>query len=1091
MKLRKILLAFIVVLGTLLTLNITQVSASNADTLVIHYYRYDESYDDWFLWLWHDGIEVDAEHHFNGTDTYGVTATIDIAGEYGVINEIGILIRDDNWNKDYETDRFIDLTEPDSNGVVHAYFLQAEGFFSYTETDKAGCDPNSRDPYLCAQSLNTGLLDAYFGDDLKVNFTVGETITSSDITILKDGSQVGFSGFTSGKLGVLTLDEAVDVSLSYMIQVDVNGDISELPIRVGSSYESQIFNLAYNFDGWLGTDYSSAETTFRVWAPVSSSAEVNLYEAGHTTASRADGVDSPSQVLEMTYIGQGVFELTVTGDLHGTYYTFNVVNSGQKVSDIQDPYGKTFGLNGQRSMVIDMEQVNPVGWDDDEGINGYTNPNDAIIYELHVRDLTSQQSWGGPDEYRNTYMGLTVTGTSYTNALTGVSVTTGLDHLIELGITHLHLLPTYDQDWNDEANFQFNWGYNPQNYNSPEGGYSTDPYDGAVRVNEYKQMVMALHENGINVINDVVYNHTGPGAQYSFNKIVPNYFYRFNSDGSWSNGSGVGNETASERYMVRKFIVDSIEHWATEYHIDGFRFDLMSIHDYTTMNELSNVAEAIDPDIFVYGEPWGGGTIALPYNQQAGKHNLWQMPLISAFNDNFRNAIKGSPDGEDGGYVTTGNGIYDIMSGIEGSGDWNIGSYSYQSINYVTAHDNLTLYDKLLRANNVSAYTQEVDYQARLSNSIVMFSQGVPFLHAGVDFLRTKGGNHNSYDASDAVNKLDWVRKSNNVESFEYYKGIIEIRKAYASFKMSDRNTIAANLEFLFPDGYGLVGYRLTRFDEDILIYHNSGAFANDISLPSGAWSLISDRDEAGLDSLGTYATRYPIEEAETLVFVKGDSADVIPSPQHKPEITSFLSVVYEGRDFKISANAVIAAYSVDDGDFINVDTNEMFIYISDLLVGEHDIRIKDINGGISDPFTVKILANPSDTDPTIELSSDEEITVTIGDDIVFPTCTATDVEDGEIECLTKDTLPTSDVAGTYQVIYYAKDSDNNESDIISVKITVEESEVVDPDPNDCVGDDCVFNKTTGCFSGIDNIGSVIAIMIGITGFGVLFLKRR
>ena len=612
-------------------------------------------------------------------------------------------------------------------------------------------------------------------------------------------------------------------------------------------------------------------------------------------------------------------------------------------------------------------------------------------------------------------------------------------------------------------------------------------------MNEYKQMIMALHDNGINVINDVVYNHTGPGAQYSFNKIVPNYFYRFNSDGSWSNGSGVGNETASERYMVRKFIVDSIEHWATEYHIDGFRFDLMSIHDVTTMNELSDVAEAIDPDIFVYGEPWGGGTIALPYNQQAGKHNLWQMPLVSAFNDNFRNAIKGSPDGDDAGYVTNGNGIYDIMSGIEGSGDWNIGSYSYQSINYVTAHDNLTLYDKLLRANGVSAYTQEVDYQARLSNSIVMFSQGVPFLHAGVDFLRTKGGNHNSYDASDAVNKLDWVRKSNNVESFEYYKGIIEIRKAYASFKMSDRSTIAANLEFLFPDGFGLIGYRLTRLDEDILIYHNSGAFANDISLPSGAWSLISDRDEAGLDSLGTYETRYPIEEAETLVFVKGNSADVIPSPQHKPEITSFLSVAYEGRDFKISANAVIAAYSVDNGEFIDVNTTEMFIYISDLAVGEHDIRVKDVNGGISDPFTVKILANPSDNDPTIELSSTDAITVVKGETITFPTCTATDVEDDEIECLTKDPLPTSDVPGTYQVIYYAKDSDDNESDIISVKITVEadDSEVIDPEPNDCEGDDCELNKTTGCFSGINNIGSVIAIMIGITGFGVLLLKRR
>lgn len=966
---KKIFIIFSIIALSLLSLHVETVFAGNATTLKVHYYRYDNDYSDWSLWMW-AGESEGSRMYFTESDSYGEVATIDIASTYGDVEEVGVIVSTESWQKDIEQDRFIDLTNPDSQGVVHAYFLQGEEFISYVSEDQDGCNHGATEvnPYLCAQVLETGLIDAYFNDDYKLVFNATESVTSSDVTVYADDVQVSFSGFSSGSIGTLTIN-GLDLAKTYRIKIDFLDETSEMLVRVGAGFDSQIFADVYHYDGVLGPIYTKESTTLKVWAPLSSEVSVNLYTAGHPTSVRYDGADTPYEVHDLTYTGQGVWEVELLGDMHGVYYTFNVVNSGLEVKDIQDPYGQTFGLNGARSMIIDMDLVNPEGWDQDSGVDGYTNHNDAIIYELHVRDLTSDSTWNGPNEYRNTYLGLTIDNTSYTNTISNVTVSTGLAHLKELGITHLHLLPTYDQDWNDERNFQFNWGYNPQNYNSPEGGYSTDPYDGSVRVNEYKQMVMALHVSGINVINDVVYNHTGPGSYYSFNRIVPNYFYRTDSNGNFLDASGCGNETASERYMVSKFIVDSVEYWAKEYHIDGFRFDLMQIHDVDTMNALSEKVEEFDQDIFVYGEPWAAASVGLPYQDQAGKHTLEYMPLIAAFNDDFRNAIKGSPDGSGAGFVTTGFGIDDIMKGIEGSQDWQYGSNTNQTINYTTAHDNLTLYDKLLLTNNETTYTKAIDYQARLSNSITMFSQGTPFLHAGVDFLRSKGGNHNSYEAPDSVNQLDYSRKSMYVNSFEYYKGIIEIRKAYESFTMTDYNDINANLEFLYPNGYGMVGYRLTKNNEDILVYFHGGDARNiDVSLPTGAWELMVDRDQAGLNlDLGTYSDTYPIEPYETLVFVRGDQADVITSPEHEPEapdqpiITNKLTSLDEGVPYRLNVDRAITSYSVDDGEFITISEAE-FVYLFDLEVGTHKIVVQTEEGGVSDPFFITVLPVASET---------------------------------------------------------------------------------------------------------------------------------
>lgn len=955
MKLRKLLLTLLLTITTIFAIDTTNIFATTADTLVIHYYRYDEDYSDWSLWLWpSDGEGTD--YNFTSTDEFGAVATIDLSTtNLNGTNSIGIIIKDStggSWVKDFDGDRFIDMS---SGTTVEAYFLQEEEYFSYVSEDEPTCDNTNPDPFLCAINLSGGIIDAFVNESLKVKYYSSEAVTSSDIKIYENSIEVPFSATINGTSGEITLQNAFDMEATYALELTIGTETSTKVLKRKFDYDSNEFVGNFGYDGTLGHEYSSTETTFNLWAPLSNAVELNLYNAGHKTTSRADGENTPYITHDLTYLAKGVWQVTVPGDLNGKYYTFSIENNGSTTTDIQDPYGVSFGLNGQRSMVLDLDATDPTGWNTDSGIDGYTNPNEAIIYELHVRDLTSASSWGGPTEYSGKYMGFTVEDTTYTNETTGVTVSTGLDHLIELGITHVHLLPTYDQDgWNNEANFSFNWGYNPQHFNSPEGGYATDPFDGAVRVNEYKQMVMALHNNGINVINDVVYNHVADGGGYSMNKIIPYYFSRV-TNGNWSNGSGVGNETATERYMVNKFIVDSVSYWAEEYHIDGFRFDLMAVHDYENMNNVANAVEAIDPDIFVYGEPWGGGDIDLSGDLQAGKQNLYRMPLIAAFNDTFRNALKGSPDGTDQGYVSNGFGIDDVMNGIKGNV---IGTNSSQSINYVSAHDNLTLYDKLLKSNGYSQYLyyEDMDYEQRVAGSIVLLSQGIPFLHGGTDFLRTKYGDHNSYEASDFVNQLSYVKKANYVDTFDYYKGIIKIRKEFDSFKMQDRTDINDHLSFLYPEGYGMIGYRLTKNNEDILVYHNPGVQQNDISLPSGAWSLISDRDNAGLTSLGTFDTRYPIEESETLIFVKGDSEDVIPSPLHEPKITSTVSIIYETGAFNLKSNTPIYSYSINGGEFVSLTTPATTTILTNLEPGEYEIIIKDEYGTESNTYTLKVL---------------------------------------------------------------------------------------------------------------------------------------
>ncbi|MEE0881683.1 MAG: type I pullulanase, partial [Turicibacter sp.] len=523
-------------------------------------------------------------------------------------------------------------------------------------------------------------------------------------------------------------------------------------------FDSQEFHDAFYYDGDdLGFTYSKDNTSFRVWAPTASKVVLNLYEAGSG--------DNLIEKIDMTRDVKGTWVAEVSGDLNLTYYTYEVTVADQ-TNEAVDPYARAVGVNGNRAMVVDLDLTDPENWSEDVAPEFSGNPTDAIIYELHMRDWSTHES--SELEHVGKFLQFTEEG--------------GTDHLTDLGITHLHLLPAFDHRSIDETNLdeaQFNWGYDPQNYNVPEGSYSTNPENGEVRINEFKQMVQALHENGVRVVMDVVYNHTGATADSDFNKIVPGYYYRQTTDGGFSNGSGCGNETASDRSMMRKFMIDSVKYWATEYNVDGFRFDLMALHDIDTMNEIRTALTEIDPTIITYGEGWDAGGSALKPTEAALKVYASQMPGVAMFSDDIRDGVKGSVfNAEEPGFVN-GQFTFDerVKFGIVGatnhsqidynrvalaggaSGAW--ATEAAQSINYVSAHDNNTLYDKLI-ATLPDANEETIKLMQKQANAIVLTAQGVPFLHAGVEMMRTKDGDHNSYNASDEVNQIDWNWKNEN-----------------------------------------------------------------------------------------------------------------------------------------------------------------------------------------------------------------------------------------------------------------------------------------------------------------------------------------
>ncbi|HBG08572.1 MAG: type I pullulanase [Limnochordia bacterium] len=821
-------------------------------TVKVHYRRHDQDYTGWNLWMWVDGREGFGIE-FTEEDDFGKIAVVPFT-DLQDATSLGIIVRRSTatnaWaQKDVEHDRFIPLFRADEQGQIEVWLMEKDArlYYRYEDID---LDPRFISAVIDEPRLIT----------VRVNLPFAANPEElAGFELLADGKNVPIEAVVPTKLvqgfatevQIVTQEDLV-LQAGHVLSKEPYGEVL---VGFGQIFSSRVFEEAFHYAGGdLGAVYTPEATKFRLWAPTAS--QVNLVIYPHSVAGL--GTEYP---MERDVQGTWVAELP--GDLHGVYYTYRVTVGG-RTNEAVDPYARAVGVNGERSMVIDLSRTNPEGWA--ELVKpSFHHPVDAIIYELHVRDLSMHPQSG--ITHKGKFLGLTERGTRGPGG-----VTTGLDHLLELGVTHVHLLPSFDYATVDETRLfepQFNWGYDPQNYNVPEGSYSTNPFNGEVRVREFKEMVKTLNENGLRVVMDVVYNHTSKSADSHLNLIVPGYYYRFTPEGSFSNGSGCGNELADERSMVRKMIVDSVVYWATEYRVDGFRFDLMGLHHIDTMNAIRAALDEVDPSIIIYGEGWTAADSTLPEELRTLKAHVSQVPGIAVFSDDVRDGIKGHV------FNDTEPGFVNGQPGMEESVKFGIAASTYhpqvnyalvnysdapyaadpgQTITYAEAHDNLTLWDKLL-ATNPGEPEEELLKMHKMASAIVLTSQGIPFIHAGQDFVRTKYGDGNSYQSPDSVNQLDWERKLRYLDVFEYNKGLIELRKAHPAFRMRLTEDIQDHLEFMAMPAPQMVGYVLknhTNGDSwgQIVVLFNAGTTEQTVALPGSGWVVVVDGEQAGTEAL-------------------------------------------------------------------------------------------------------------------------------------------------------------------------------------------------------------------------------------------------
>lgn len=604
--------------------------------------------------------------------------------------------------------------------------------------------------------------------------------------------------------------------------------------------------------------YTPAQSVFTLWSPVAKEVRLNLYASG-------DG-DDPIGQYTLSASKDGTWTVAVDKDLKGAFYTFQVRIGDKWLDETPGIWAKAVGINGNRGAVIDWAETNPEGWGQDKA-PALKSFSDIVIYEMHHRDFSVAANSG--IKHKGKFLALTENGTVGPNG-----VSTGIDHLKELGVTHIHLLPSYDFGSIDESrpeDKKYNWGYDPKNYNAPEGSYATQPYEPVVRIREFKEMVQNLHRNGIRVIMDVVYNHTYVGDGSNFSLTVPGYFYRHHPDGSYSDASGCGNETASEREMVRRYIVESVKYWAKEYHIDGFRFDLMGIHDIETMNRVKAELAEVDPTIFVYGEGWTASDSPLPVEQRAVKINAPRLKEVAVFSDDLRDALKGSVfEAEQAGFASgqpEGN-METVKFGIVGAVQHPQIDYSRilyckapyanqptQVINYVSCHDDLCLVDKLKLSAPADVKAEEWVKFDKLAQTIVFTSQGVPFMRAGEEMLHSKKGVHNSFESPDSINEIDWSLKAKNKEVFNYYKNLIALRKAHPAFRIPTAEGVRESLRFLEITEPGVVAYTLGEHAngdqwKNILVIFNGNRKSVKLNLPQKKWTAVCQNGKIDLEGL-------------------------------------------------------------------------------------------------------------------------------------------------------------------------------------------------------------------------------------------------
>ena len=663
-------------------------------------------------------------------------------------------------------------------------------------------------------------------------------------------------------------------------------DVSAAEKKTVTDYQAYAANLdksAYSGND-LGASYSKKATTFKVWSPNAASVRVNIFEHGSDNEGDAGSIMSRAMSLDKT---TGVWSVTINGDLLNKYYTYSVTH-GKTTKETADVYAKACGVNGQRSMVVDLSTTNPDGWENDKHVL-VQNQTDASVWEISVADFSSSESSGVSEANRGKYLAFTEEGTTV-NGVQGAS-STCVDYLKKLGVKYVQIMPFYDFGSVDESKNimdQYNWGYDPVNYNCPEGSYSTNPKKGEVRIKECKQMIQALHNAGIGVIMDVVYNHTYTSDSW-LQRTVPNYYYRMNNDGTFSNGSGCSNDTASEHLMFRKYMIDSVTYWASEYHIDGFRFDLMGLHDVTTMNSIRTALDNLYADgsgsqILMYGEAWDMATNCDEGTVLASQKNLKQLSdRIGAFDDTIRDAIKGSTGGTDGAFVQEGSRRANLKTGIAGQSDTTTGwaNVPSQCVTYASCHDNLCLYDKLVG----SVYGADGKYRKRyedlvamnkLSAAIVITSQGIPFSLGGEEFCRSKDGDENSYASSRKENMLDWENVDLYSDVIEYYRGLYKIRDAFAAF--SDSTAATANsLTYLSDVPKGVMGYTINntesgKWSQMCVIFNGSDSAQNVTA--KGDWVVLADNKTAGLRNIKNVTNSVKVEAHSAVIMVDTKSYD-------------------------------------------------------------------------------------------------------------------------------------------------------------------------------------------------------------------------
>ncbi len=826
--------------------------------LTIYYYR-STGYENCDIWMWHDEATLGGQL-FHTCD-YGAKVIVNVPE---TIELVGFIIRTncsdpggDEWGsatKDAtEDDRYVTLT-----GTYTEIYTKAGDANTYTSDDGG---------VTLTKILKISLANMQTLTSIMYTFSSAYKITSTEVVSVTDneGNSVGVSRVstagTSATIGMVYTSDELDITKAYTLTID---DISATVIPK-TYFSSDEFEEAYTYDGNLGVEIEESSTTFRLWAPTASAVSLNLYAAGNG--------GSATDIEPLVKGEKGVWTYTANGNLSGQYYTYSVT-TGYGTEEAVDPYAVSTGVNGARGMILDLDTTDPDGWSNEVFVNdSFENYTDAEIWEVQVRDFSVGIS---SSKYPGKFLAFTETG------LTEDGHAVGVDYLKELGITHVHLQPVYDYASVDETltgeDAEYNWGYDPQNYNVPEGSYSTDPYNGEVRVKEFKQMVQGLHNAGISVVMDVVYNHTYD-SNSNLNKTVPYYYYRYTTSGALSNGSGCGNETASDRSMFSKYMLDSVTYWQNEYNLDGFRFDLMGLHDIDTMQSIEAAVHETNPKALIYGEGWTGGDTTLNSSQESILANLQSVNSenptngIAMFNDVIRDGIKGSVfDIDDVGFATGANttdtsSIVFAMRGSVNAGDKYTNSSGWYSanptqvINYCSAHDNNTLWDRISYVYGEEDSTlQDRLKRNALSAAIVQTSLGVPFMLAGEEILRSKvdeDGEYvsDSYNAGDAVNQINWNYSSEAGSMMEYYKGLIAFRKSSETLR-SAAFTDGTNVVCEVDDQTGgtTIAMEMTSLDQSETLYvvYNADTEDTTVSLPSGNWDLYVSGMSAGSTALST-----------------------------------------------------------------------------------------------------------------------------------------------------------------------------------------------------------------------------------------------